>query len=249
MILRRLSTAVRQQDWFTVLVETLIVVFGVFIGLQVNNWNEARGDRADEIIFLERFHPDIVRVETSSARVRARRIALIDDLRSGTELVFSDAPQADLTPEQCFAMATSHYFNINILSLPSVVELTNAGRIFIVRDVDLRTALVEYEQRVQALSFFMNQYQAVANNLFLLNPDLIKIKPVFDSKLGEMQTLAECDLAAMSDDQAFRNALAENLDAYDAYLRDALLPWDAQLAAVHRLVDLALTVKHEEDTP
>ncbi|MFT5774992.1 MAG: hypothetical protein ACI9NG_000943 [Hyphomonas sp.] len=31
----------RKQDWFTVAVETLIVVFGVFIGLQVGNWNDA----------------------------------------------------------------------------------------------------------------------------------------------------------------------------------------------------------------
>ena len=37
MILRRLATSIRKQDWFTVFIETLIVVFGVFIGLQVNN--------------------------------------------------------------------------------------------------------------------------------------------------------------------------------------------------------------------
>ena len=48
MILRRLTTAFRKQDWFTVAVETLIVVFGVFIGLQVNNWNEARQNYAVE---------------------------------------------------------------------------------------------------------------------------------------------------------------------------------------------------------
>ena len=48
MILRRLATAFRKQDWLTVAVETLIVVFGVFIGLQVNNWNEARMQRAEE---------------------------------------------------------------------------------------------------------------------------------------------------------------------------------------------------------
>jgi hypothetical protein len=39
MTLRRLSSAVRKQDWVTALVETLIVVFGVFIALQVNNWH------------------------------------------------------------------------------------------------------------------------------------------------------------------------------------------------------------------
>ena len=97
MILRRLTTAFRKQDWFTVGVETLIVVFGVFIGLQVNNWNEARGDRVDELSFLERLHPDIVRVEDSSARVRDRRIAVIDDLRSATEVIFGVAARAQLT--------------------------------------------------------------------------------------------------------------------------------------------------------
>jgi hypothetical protein len=44
MILRRIATAFRKQDWFTVAIETLIVIFGVFIGLQVNNWNEGRAD-------------------------------------------------------------------------------------------------------------------------------------------------------------------------------------------------------------
>lgn len=52
MILRRLTTALRKQDWFTVVIETLIVVLGVFLGLQLGNWNEARAaeQRRDEII-------------------------------------------------------------------------------------------------------------------------------------------------------------------------------------------------------
>ena len=52
MILRRLTTALRKQDWATVLIEILILVLGVFLGLQVNNWNEARqlADREAEII-------------------------------------------------------------------------------------------------------------------------------------------------------------------------------------------------------
>jgi hypothetical protein len=244
MILRRLTTAFRKQDWFTVGVETLIVVFGVFIGLQVNNWNEARGDRVDELSFLERLHPDIVRVEDSSARVRDRRIAVIHDLRSATEIIFGVAARDQLTQVECMALATSHYYNINVRSLPSVVELENSGRISIIRDAALRTALVEYEQRVDTFTIRQND-QSLSNNLLMLNPQLVKVAPVFDAELGEMQTLPVCDLAAMREDQAFLNAVAENLDAYDAYLRDGLLPWDAQLKEVHRLVDRALGITHE----
>ena len=59
MILQRLATSIRKQDWFTVVIETLIVVFGVFIGLQVNNWNEVRQDRIEAESSRERLIADL----------------------------------------------------------------------------------------------------------------------------------------------------------------------------------------------
>ena len=61
MILRRISTAIRRQDWFTVLIEIGIVVIGLLSGLKINNWNEARADRAKEAAFLERLAVDVDR--------------------------------------------------------------------------------------------------------------------------------------------------------------------------------------------
>lgn len=46
MILRRLATALKKQDWITISIEILIVVFGVFIGLQLGNWNSEQQERA-----------------------------------------------------------------------------------------------------------------------------------------------------------------------------------------------------------
>jgi hypothetical protein len=45
MILRRVIQHVKMHDWFAVAIDFLIVVLGVVIGLQVNNWNEARAAR------------------------------------------------------------------------------------------------------------------------------------------------------------------------------------------------------------
>ena len=61
MILRKLAAAIEEQNWFTVVLEILIVVVGIFIGLQVDGWNEARKDKAKEGIYLERLSRDIVR--------------------------------------------------------------------------------------------------------------------------------------------------------------------------------------------
>ena len=59
MILRRLADAIREQNWFTVVLEVLIVVVGIFIGLQVDDWNDARKDRALERDFLQRLAADL----------------------------------------------------------------------------------------------------------------------------------------------------------------------------------------------
>ena len=40
MILRRFATAIRKQDWFTVFVEFLLIVVGLVVALQIDNWNQ-----------------------------------------------------------------------------------------------------------------------------------------------------------------------------------------------------------------
>ena len=48
MLLRRLTQHVRDQNWLAVGIDFVIVVVGVFIGIQVANWNEARAEYQKE---------------------------------------------------------------------------------------------------------------------------------------------------------------------------------------------------------
>ncbi len=59
MLLRRVSEHVKEQNWFAVLVDFVIVIAGVFIGIQVANWNEARGLSEQSIDFTQRLQADI----------------------------------------------------------------------------------------------------------------------------------------------------------------------------------------------
>lgn len=45
MILRRVREHVTHHNWFAVSIDLAIVVIGVFLGTQANNWNQARLDR------------------------------------------------------------------------------------------------------------------------------------------------------------------------------------------------------------
>ncbi len=59
MILRRITEHVKAQNWFAVGLDFLIVVVGVFVGLQVSNWNAERGERFREQVFLASLAADV----------------------------------------------------------------------------------------------------------------------------------------------------------------------------------------------
>ena len=59
MLLRRITQHVKEQNWFAVFLDFLIVVVGVFIGLQVANWNEARADRGLRAGYLVQLIEDL----------------------------------------------------------------------------------------------------------------------------------------------------------------------------------------------
>lgn len=52
MLLRRITKHVKDQNWFAVGIDFFIVVIGVFIGIQVANWNETRSLKAQERSYL-----------------------------------------------------------------------------------------------------------------------------------------------------------------------------------------------------
>ncbi len=92
MILRRLAIRLTRQDWAAVAIEFLLVVAGVFVGLQVANWNEERNDRAREMAYVARIAEDVrndVTELNEIISVAALRMALLNELlptASGREL-------------------------------------------------------------------------------------------------------------------------------------------------------------------
>ena len=60
MILSRVIEHVKKQHWTAVFLDFVIVVMGVFIGIQLGNWNEARADKRDYRQALERYRQELV---------------------------------------------------------------------------------------------------------------------------------------------------------------------------------------------
>ena len=56
----RVAEHIRTQNWTAIGIDFLIVVLGVFVGIQVSNWNQARVDRQRGVEFTERLRTDLI---------------------------------------------------------------------------------------------------------------------------------------------------------------------------------------------
>ena len=85
MIRRVLVPAMRRQDWAAVAIEVLVVIVGLYLGLQLNGWKESRDARGREQVALARLQDEseeIVRyfrqqVDQSERDIEGQEAALL----------------------------------------------------------------------------------------------------------------------------------------------------------------------------
>lgn len=144
MFLRRLAEALREQNWFTVALEIVIVVVGIFIGLQVNDWNQARMDRELELLYLKRIQADLQndlhRLDSSEyfARLRMGQVRLLLDGITNPELAASQ-PSSFLE-----AVEKASWESYRPIMPNAYAELIRTGKVTLIRSVYLRDLLAEY---------------------------------------------------------------------------------------------------------
>jgi hypothetical protein len=167
MILHRLAARLKQQDWAAVTIEFLLVVAGVFAGIQVANWNEERKERALETAYVTRIAEDVrndVAELNEVIRVSALRMALLNELlprASGRELPDGfDSARGRITIERVPAYAeagpNAPAFTLFILTPLSgnrsaYDTMINAGAIAGMRDVAALRRIQAYYAAVDRL--------------------------------------------------------------------------------------------------
>jgi hypothetical protein len=71
MIFKRAVAKLRAQDWAAITIEVAIVIIGVFIGMQVSNWNQERLERRETQQLLARLKPELDYLLKNTASARA----------------------------------------------------------------------------------------------------------------------------------------------------------------------------------
>ena len=144
MILRRVIDHFRKQEWTAIFIDFVIVVLGVFIGIQVSNWNAARVDskRADD--YLSRLRDDLMNdVDELDARRDYWR-----NVSAYGEAAVAYAEQGVLAEGSKWKTVLAFYQASQLWRFAvtdvTFLELTSAGELGLIRNERLRTALAKY---------------------------------------------------------------------------------------------------------
>src|SRR5210317_368464 len=100
MILRRLMQHVKEQNWFAVGLEVIVVIVGIFLGMQVTEWNDKQKLKSEEVYFLQRLKQEIsenIERVTSGIEMRSNRL---DNLR--TDLDYLSGKTVQWTEDQAW---------------------------------------------------------------------------------------------------------------------------------------------------
>ena len=144
MILRRFMEHVRDQNWIAVGLDFLVVVSGIFLGMQVSDWNNSRKDRALERIYIERLAEDLqgdlrifTRIYDESLQKKVY-ITYIDGLISGRDTGPFDPVM--------FMEAVDNFGYIRSMGPGQTTwdELVSTGRMELIRNHTIKAEIAEY---------------------------------------------------------------------------------------------------------
>lgn len=133
---RRIREQLQQQNWTAVVIDLAIVVLGVFIGIQVANWNENRVTQRKAAVFTERLKADL-RGEDWSYQFL---IAYNREVLANANRAVSALDGTATLPDEALLIAAyraTQYKNRNRRG-STYDELISTGAIGLIRDQKLR---------------------------------------------------------------------------------------------------------------
>lgn len=185
MLLRRISKHVKDQNWTAIGIDFFIVVFGVFIGIQVANWNVELGERALEAEYRLLLASDLRAIDATLAEQHTHEAEIITGVRAAFEEISAAGTGSDAISIGQSLMPAWGRRTLTLES-PTFTELKGAGRLTVIQDTALRSKVIGYFEQLNRIELI-----AEKNNDFLVEPFTAFLR---DSGIGFVPIEADlCD--------------------------------------------------------
>ncbi|MEM7728526.1 MAG: hypothetical protein AAF311_04545 [Pseudomonadota bacterium] len=228
MILRRLRAHVEAENWFAVFLDFAIVVLGVFLGLQVQEWAQVRAE-------TERRGEVMQRLELELRNSDARTRQAIEDTRQrleGMQAIFRALETGEIDPadREMLELGLMSYNGHTAVKwlVPTLDELLSNGELALIDDNALRTRLMQLREEFMADRDTFMHIRTVSNEYTDAIYPYIQLVPVTEIAVripsadegwdGLFSSLEKFDLQGMRSDDRARAALGHVYDLQSYYL-------------------------------
>lgn len=170
MLFRRVKAHIEKENWFAVFIDFLIVVVGVFIGIQVANWNAALGDKSLANEYIQRLTADFEDIDSRLKDNIVNFEESIEFIQLINQMITqAEKPTGKRDVEFKQALLNSFSSSIPGWQSASYLEMQSAGDTSLLKSTELKMALIEYDQTTEishkGWEVLMNQTQPVVEGL------------------------------------------------------------------------------------
>ena len=129
-------------NWKYAIGEVVLIFFGITLAVAFDNWNEERKDASQERAYLERF---LVDLQSDTAILHHRMVIAVRE-KQAFKLYLEDAYKPQHSLEEFRELRSGLTWNAEdlILQDKTYAEVTNSGRLNIIRNNQLRDKLISY---------------------------------------------------------------------------------------------------------
>ncbi len=143
MILRRFMQHVKEQNWFAVGLDVIVVIVGIFLGMQVQQWYEESELKQQEISYLEALQEDIKRLN----EVFDIKIEFEDSRSKLGGYIYGLLEQDDFINKKdeiaAGMLALTNRRTANFSS-PVYTDLLSSGKLTLIKDESLRKEIIAF---------------------------------------------------------------------------------------------------------
>lgn len=214
MIIRTLINHLKTQNWLAAGVDLIIVIAGIFLGLQANEWNEQRRAEEQEVIYLERLLVNLENDELQWNRNKAsalNSIEQIDFLISalGNEDILRANPK-----DFVFSIRQAAWSSQFVPDDTAWSELQATGRALLISSPPLRREIAQYYGNFERAS---NQWNSIYREMTVPYRTIISgtIPPHLEKAIRSDATIQESTVVSIDEALTARDKFLARPKAWD----------------------------------
>ena len=175
MLLRHVLLHFRKQDWIAIGLDFLIIVVGLFVGLQVDGWNEERKERQRERINLEQLYVDFGEANKLLQQIAEFHALKVPELDFAIDAIVKQELANDERQRFMFAILSMYQLPPHGATMGAYDAMLASGDFGLLQDQKLKSMLVKLDADMDAEASLLDYFRQFSMNNLEITRGIVSV--------------------------------------------------------------------------